>query len=196
MSDVSYDKACHFVFDIETYGIKDDAAIIQIGFVIVEPNINGQLQKTKGWSAAIDVESQIAANVGNQEPKTIEFWEQNKQALGQILNEQINPRVEFNDAVETITNIVDQYRQQYDAVYFWSRGPDFDYRLISKHIAAMMNEKPFWNYWEVRDIRTIANPLIMNCGYTKNNHDAYQDALNEADDLIKAINAIVQLKSR
>ena len=194
MSDVSYDNACHFVFDIETYGIKNDAAIIQIGFVIVEPDANGQLQKTKGWSAAIDVESQIAANVGNQEPKTIEFWEQNKQALDQILNEQINPRVDFKDAITAIADIVKKYRDQYKAVYFWSRGPDFDYRLIASHIDKLLNTEPFWDYWEVRDIRTIANPLIMNCGYTKNNHDAYQDALNEADDLIKAINAIVEMK--
>lgn len=194
MSDVSYDKACHFVFDIETYGVKDDAAIIQIGFVIVEPNTNGVLQKTRGWVSTIDVEGQKVASVGNSEPGTIQFWEQHKQALNQILNDQINPRISFETAISNITNIVKAYREKYPAVYFWSRGTDFDYRLLLSHINAMTKLEPFWKFWELRDIRTIVNPLITNCDYTQNDHDAYQDALNEADDLIKAINAIVQLK--
>ena len=73
------------------------------------------------------------------------------------------------------------------------RGTDFDFRII-KNIAQQLNLEPFWKFWEVRDIRTISNPLLLpNDLVTSNNHRALDDAYNEATELVHVVNRLVDL---
>ena len=193
MSDARYDEACHFVFDIETLGIKDDAAIIEIGLVVVEPDENKRLKKTWSWHGSIDIDTQQNHNVGNIELDTLKWWISKGDVLKEIYTiSPTNQIYTFEYSIDCIRKIVDKFRDQYkDKVYFWSRGTDFDYRILNSHIQAICeNKESPWKFWELRDIRTIANPMIMNASKRDNPHRALQDAINEADDLIDAITAL------
>lgn len=194
MSESRYDHACHFVFDIETLGIKDDAAILEIAFVIVEPNDKRELQKTYSWHRAIDLETQKQYRVGNIELDSLKWWIGKGDVLKQIYETgPDNELSTFEQAYKTIAEVVDHFREKYNGnVFFWSRGSDFDFRILNSHIDAIIGTKDAypWNFWEIRDIRTITNPMITKTNPTSNPHRAAQDALNEADDLIVAINTL------
>lgn len=196
MAEISYEKTCHIVIDIETLGIKNDAAILEIGLVVVEPNPDTKLlEKTWSWHGSIDLNGQHAKGVGNIEIDTLKWWISKGDILKSIYQRTADNDVyTFEYAFDCISSIVKQFRDKYNnKIYFWSRGTDFDFRILASHINAMCDNAELpWKYWEVRDIRTITNPLFLpNCPASySNSHRALDDALNEAEDLICAINKV------
>lgn len=185
---IAYNQTCHVVIDIETFGTNLDAPIIEIGAVIVCPNQKRKLEIIGSWSTAVDVEEQINNFNCRVDGKTLMWWMKRGDVLKEIAN---SKPMSITHALDDLSAIIDKLREQYPTIYFWSRGTDFDYGIIK----ARMNDcklNPFWNYWELRDIRTISNPLLIEeKDETQNNHHAVDDAVNEATELVTIVNNLV-----
>lgn len=191
-SSIAYNNAAHFVFDVETLAVSDDATILEIGCVVAIPDNNGKLKLQGKLSHAIDLKSQLDEYHCTIDPVTLMWWINKGDMLKQIYStKDVFP---LDKSLNIITQLVNDVRAAHDAVYFWSRGPEFDYRII-KNALTRYNMQPFWKFWELRDIRTISNPLFLDEQHrTINNHRAVDDALNEANELITVVNKFATLK--
>lgn len=193
---IAYNQAAHIVIDIETLGTCDDAAILELGFAIVVPDETSELHHVKIESIGdivFDLQQQIDEFNRKIQADTLLWWLKQGAKL-QMMYTSKDP-VSFSEGYLQLAQIVQQLRQKYPAVYFWSRGSDFDFRIL-KSLLDHVNIPCFWKFWEVRDIRTVSNPLLLTDDQlTTNTHYASDDAYNEASELVHAINRLVNYQS-
>ena len=190
---IPYNEAAHLVIDIETFGTNDDAVILELAGITVVPDENKHL-KTDGYADYVfDIEHQMNVLNRKVESGTLAWWLEKGSMLQSMFTDAENSSKLFKPCYLQLAEAVRQLRDDFPAVYFWSRGTDFDFRII-KNIAQQLNLEPFWKFWEVRDIRTISNPLLLpNEFVTSNNHRALDDAYNEATELVHVVNRLVDL---
>ena len=65
---------------------------------------------------------------------------------------------------------------------FWSKGK-FDFEIL-EHAYRQIGLKPAWDFWRVRDVRTILGETGIRM--KKNNHDPVEDCLNQIQAVLEA----------
>lgn len=172
---MDYTKCSHLVVDIETLGTEIGCPIIQIGAVSVKKEF-GQWVIENVFSQSVTIESNIFFGFTKFSDETISFWGKNKDAFSDIFKSE---KVPVDCALESFVKSIPQ-----GIDYFWSKGTDFDFPILKNAIRRFGFCVP-WKYHQVRDLRTIMNPLFTgdyNLG--KVVHTAISDALLEAKALI------------
>jgi DNA polymerase III epsilon subunit-like protein len=135
--------AKHLMVDLETMATTPDAAILTIGAVTFNPN---GFEIYDEFYAKVDIDSimELGAHI---DEGTLKWWAEQ--------SEDVREEAFSEDGREHIKTIMDNfYKFCMGSSKFWSHGSSFDI-VILEHYFRKVNKSPPWNFWEVRDTRTL-----------------------------------------
>jgi exodeoxyribonuclease VIII len=164
--------AKHLMVDLETLATTPDATVLTIGAVKFNPDHNFVDRSDNNiFYRRITLES--CSELGLvEDPSTIEWWSKQQP---EIIEEAFNPegRISIKQAMEEFTKFC------WGCDRYWSHGSIFDI-IILEHIYRKMGSRAPWNFWDVRDTRTI-----FDLGYDPEmpqnaKHNALEDAYRQA----------------
>lgn len=160
------------MIDLETLATSTDAAILTIGAVKFDPfgkDIEDPAMDSFYVKVDIDSCDQLGL-VANDD--TIAWWgQQSKEAQEEAFGTE--GRIHIRDAMDQL------YKFCWGAKRVWSNGAAFDIPICETAFKRLQKATP-WQYWQVRDVRTI-----FDLGINPNRppvlaHHALQDAWNQA----------------
>jgi exodeoxyribonuclease VIII len=143
----------HFMIDLETLATKSNAMILTIGAIEFDPmteNMDGNIFYKK-----INLNSYKNINGFSFDINTMCWWhnqcdEARKEAfLG-------DDRIDLKNCLIDLKNWLDEVRPKGTGnnVIIWSHGSHFDIPILSNAYNIFEMKEP-WNYWNVRDTRTL-----------------------------------------
>ena len=160
--------ARHLMVDLETLATSPDAVILTIGAVTFDPASNKIFDKLY-YRVDVDSCDRLGMVVDDA---TIEWW--SKQAA----NVQTEAFAEDNRVpIEEVIEKFHKFAWNCDA--FWSHGATFDLVILDCYYRKL-NKVPPWNFWQIRDTRTL-----FDLGYDpempkEGLHNALEDASRQA----------------
>ena len=155
--------------DLESLGTRPDCAILTIGAVKFDPYTVDSFGDT--LYHRIDVDEQLALGRAVQED-TLTWWmnqaeDVREEALG----------TEGRVSLETMYRDLNRFLVGVGNI--WCQGPAFDI-VILENIYRQLGKPVPWQFWQIRDTRTIFDlgfdPDMPQGG----KHDALQDAIRQA----------------
>lgn len=175
--------ATHLMVDLETMDTGPQATVLTLGAVKFNPFGNGYSDKLY---LRIDIDDQDA--LGRKiSQDTLDWWARQDQ---EVMEEAFNP----HDRVPLVTAIDQFHKFAWGCDAFWSHGSIFDLMII-QDIYTQLNKSYPWNFWQIRDTRTL-----FDLGYdpempTNSKHDALQDAIRQSVG-VQNIYAKLKIKER
>ena len=162
------------MLDLEALATSTDAAILSIGAVKFDPFGNGINDTDPVFYTRVDVDSCDELNLTVSD-STIEWW--SKQS-SKAQEEAFNPkgRLHIKTAFE------DLYKFCWGCKTVWSNGAAFDV-VICETVFNRIGKKVPWDYWQVRDCRTLFDVELIGHDPEKPNttaHNALEDAIAQA----------------
>ena len=160
--------AKHLMVDLETLATTPNATILSMGAVTFDPNSTElyadfyhkiELESFDGLDSFID-------------DNTIEWWsKQSKKAQ----EEAFDPagRIDIRKVLDDF-NIFCK-----GSTHFWSHGSTFDI-IILEHYFRQLGKPYPWNFWQVRDTRTLFDLGFDPEMPKANKHHALEDAVRQA----------------
>jgi len=154
--------------DMETMAVTPNAVVLSLGAVHFNPYGSGYSDKIY-FRVSIDDQDALGREV---DPKTIEWWGQQDPA---IMEEAFSP-----DNRISLVDAMDQFHKfAWGCDRFWSHGATFDLVML-ENIYRQLNKPLPWNYWQLRDTRTLFDLGFDPDMPTGSKHDALQDAIRQA----------------
>ena len=171
----------HVMIDLETMGTTPNAAIVSIGAVIFDPRYNIVSKDT--FYTELDWRNQGR----HFEPSTREWWSKQSVIAKQVLH---RGTISLPDALEDLTFWLP------DDVRVWGNGPTFDISIPEDAFRQHKIDIP-WKHWNIRDMRTAKDMFESQRGglpmpKLNNNHNALQDAINQAQAVCKMWQKLVK----
>jgi len=160
--------ARHLMVDMETMAVSPKAVVLSLGAVHFNPWGNGY-----GDSIYFKINLDDQDALGREiDPNTIEWWSKQDP---KIMEEAFSP----DDRIP-LTEAMDQFHKfAWNCDCFWSHGATFDLVII-EDIYRQLNRTVPWQYWQLRDTRTLFD-LGFDPDMPKGNkHDALQDAIRQS----------------
>lgn len=159
----------HAMIDLETLSTNPDAVILTVGGVKFDPHT--QMKPYDEMYFRIDVDSQTAMGRSVQQ-NTLDWWgtqpnEIAEEALGE------KDRISIEDACKKINKF------SVGVDVFWCQGPLFDYAIL-QNLYAQLNKPLPWNYWQIRDSRTLFNLVPRDQSKRIGLHNALEDCKFQA----------------
>jgi exodeoxyribonuclease VIII len=160
--------AKHLMVDMETLAVSPSAVVLSLGAVHFDPYSTGY-----GDSIYFRIDLDDQDTLGREvDPKTIDWWSKQDPA---IMEEafSLDNRIPLVDAMDQF------HRFAWGCSAFWSHGATFDL-VILENIYRQLNKPLPWNYWQLKDTRTLfdlGQDPEMPQG---SKHDALQDAIRQA----------------
>ncbi|MEY4264541.1 MAG: Proteus phage PmiS-Isfahan, partial [Pseudomonadota bacterium] len=160
--------AKHLMVDLETLATTPNAAILTIGAVTFDPNSTKIYDE---FYRRVELESLESLDTYIDDG-TLEWWSKQDQAAQ---DEAFDP-----EGREPIQNVLgDFYKFCMGSSRFWSHGAAFDIVILEYYFRKI--NKPFpWNFWDVRDTRTIFDLGMDPEMPQANKHNALEDARRQA----------------
>lgn len=170
----------HLMVDLETLAVSPNAVILSLGAVHFDPHSD---HFGDSIYMRIDLDDQDKLN-REIDPNTIEWWSKQDP---QIMEEAFNPdnRIPLSEAIDRF------HKFAWGCDAFWSHGATFDL-VILENIYRQLNKPLPWNYWQLRDTRTLFDIGIDPRMPKESKHDALQDAIRQA---VGVQNVFRQLKN-
>jgi hypothetical protein len=158
----------HCMIDLETMAVTPDAVILTLGAVHFNPYGNGIGEKLY-FRVNIDDQDVLGRTV---DPSTLEWWGKQDPA---IMEEAFSEK----DRIPLVEAMDKFHKFAWGCSHFWSHGATFDLVMLENIYRQIKKPLP-WNYWQLRDTRTL-----FDLGYdpdmpTGSKHDALQDAIRQA----------------
>lgn len=163
---MSQDKV-HIMVDLETYDVNPSAVILSIGACVIDA-------PEKRFYLELDPTTQFERTVSMA---TKEWW--SKQPMPIPIGS-----CHLYDALAQFTFWIRSFNAE---PVIWCKGTDFDVAILT-HAYNQMSVAVPWKYNNTRDCRTIFK--IANYTPKKAEHNALQDAIEQADDLLWALNKL------
>jgi exodeoxyribonuclease VIII len=158
----------HLMVDMETMAVSPNAVVLSLGAVQFDPYRDGY-----GLSIyfRIDLDDQDA--LGREiDPGTLDWWAKQDPT---IMEEAFSP-----DNRISLVDAMDQFHKfAWGCDAFWSHGATFDL-VILENIYRQLNKPVPWNYWQLRDTRTLFDLGLDPEMPQGNKHDALQDAIRQS----------------
>jgi len=160
----------HGMIDLETLSTKPNATILTIGGVKFDPY--SFTEPSQGMYHRIDVDSQTAMGRDVMQ-ETIDWWgtqpaEVRDEALGD------EDRIDLKYFVKQVN------KWSVGVDVFWCQGPLFDYAILQNFYAQMKVPVP-WNYWQIRDSRTLFSLVPRDLNEKRTGlHNALEDCYFQA----------------
>jgi len=167
------------MFDLETLDTKPSAVILSLGAVKFDPRQKGLDPDAERLSLRleIDPQSEMGRTISDD---TIAWWATQSKEAQEAAFGDFN-RVTVEDAIEQFHKFV------WNSERVWSQG-SFDVNII-EHLYTSINKPYAWQYWQVRDSRTLFDFVDGNLDRTKH-HDAVEDAIAQAEAVQRALRKI------
>jgi DNA polymerase III epsilon subunit-like protein len=160
--------AKHLMVDLETLATTPNAAILTIGAVTFDPNSN---QIYNEFYRRVELESLDALDT-YIDNSTLEWWGKQDKAAQ---DEAFDP-----EGREPIQNVLgDFYKFCMGSNRFWSHGAAFDIVILEYYFRKINKSFP-WNFWDVRDTRTLFDLGLDPEMPQANKHNALEDARRQA----------------
>lgn len=167
------------MFDLETLDTKPSAVILSLGAVKFDPRQQGIDPNAERLSIRFNIDHQTAVGRTVSE-STLEWWgQQSKEAQEAAFSD--DNRVSLDEAVERFHKFV------WNSERIWSQG-SFDVNIM-EHLYTSLNRPYAWQYWQVRDSRTLFDFVDGQLDRTKH-HDAVEDAIAQAEGVQRALRKI------
>lgn len=166
--------------DLETLAITPRAVVLSLGAVHFNPRGNG-IGDTIYFKIDLDDQDKLEREI---DPNTIDWWsKQDPKIMEEAFS--LDNRISLIEAMEQF------HKFAWGCDAFWSHGSTFDLTIIEDILRQIKRPLP-WNYWQLRDTRTL-----FDLGYnpdmpTGSKHDALQDAIRQA---VGVQNVFAQLKT-
>lgn len=175
--------AKHLMLDMETLAVSPAAMVLSLGAVHFDPLGQGHLNQLY---FKINLEDQEALN-REIDPNTIDWWgTQPIDVREEAFNEQ--GRIPLQDAMEQF------HKFAWGCDAFWSHGATFDLVIIENLYKQLGKGLP-WNYWQLRDTRTLFDLGFSPSMPQESKHDALQDAIRQAIGVQNIYRQINELKN-
>lgn len=129
------------MIDVETLSTAPDALILTIAAQSFDPLSNGYFDQK--FYARIDFESQPSRKV---EQSTIDWWATQKESRDEAFSE--IERVPLDYALKELGKLI------WKSSRIWANGANFDMNIL-EHAYKSYNMKIPWQYYHVRDARTV-----------------------------------------
>jgi 3' exoribonuclease, RNase T-like len=164
--------AKHLMVDLETLATTPDASVLTIGAVKFNPD-HSFIDRSKSNIFYRRISLESCSELGLvEDPGTLDWWA--KQAP-EIIEEAFHPenRHPIQQVMEEFTKFC------WGCDRYWSHGSIFDI-IILEHIYRKLGKGAPWNFWDVRDTRTL-----FDLGYDPEmpkdaKHNALEDAYRQA----------------
>lgn len=160
------------MIDLETLATQPDAAILTIGAVKFDPfgdDIDDP--RCEKFYVRVDIDScnDLGLVTNNA---TIEWWaKQSKEAQDEAFSD--GNRIPIREAMDQL------YKFAWGCKRVWSHGAAFDV-VICEHVFRKIEKAIPWNFWTVRDTRTLFDLGIDPQRPPVLKHHALEDAWNQA----------------
>jgi hypothetical protein len=158
----------HLMVDLETLSVAPDAVILTLGAVHFDPFDKGIINELY---IKFDLDDQDVLK-RSIDPLTLDWWAKQD---SKIMEEAFSPdgRTKVNDAINQF------HKFAWGCDKFWSHGAVFDLMII-ENLYRQLNKSFPWNFWEIRDTRTLFD-LGINPNMSKDSlHNALEDAKRQA----------------
>lgn len=160
------------MIDLETLSTSPNASVLTIGAVKFDPFGNDiEMPSCEKFYVKVDLDScdELGLDVSDD---TLAWWSnQSKEAQEEAFSKEnrIHVREAFNQL----------YKFCWGAKRVWSHGAAFD-TVICENIFRKLNKAVPWNFWEVRDTRTLFDLGLDPQRPPVLKHHALEDAWNQA----------------
>lgn len=154
--------------DLETLAVTPRAVVLTLGAVIFDPAGQGIMDQLY-LKVNIDDQDVLGREV---DPSTLEWWSKQDPA---IMEEAFDPddRLPLNEVMNKF------HKFAWGCKEFWSHGATFDLVIIEDILRQLGRPLP-WNYWQLRDTRTLFGLGVDPKMPQNSKHDALQDAIRQA----------------
>ena len=166
------------MLDIETLATSPDAVVLTFGAIKFDP-FNPSIQMSDGIYFRINVDEQI--DLGRRvDEGTVAWWgtqsaEVREEALGET------DRVSLEDFTKALNKFV------VGATRIWAQGPVFDI-VILENLYRQIGKPAPWQYYSLRDSRTLLKALGDDRKGGALLHNALADAVSQAEAVQSAVN--------
>lgn len=154
--------------DLETLAVSPRSTILTLGAVHFDPHGSGY---TDSLYLRFDLDDQD--KLGREvDPNTIDWWSKQDPV---IMEEAFSPdnRVKIEDAVNRF------HKFAWGCSAYWSHGSVFDIVII-EDLYKQVNRSTPWNFWQIRDTRTVFDLGVDPEMPQAAKHDALQDAIRQS----------------
>ena len=154
--------------DMETMAVSPKAVVLSLGAVHFDPMGSGYSDSIY-FKINLDDQDALGREI---DPNTLDWWsKQDPKVMEEAFSEL--DRIPLAEAIDRF------HKFAWGCDAFWSHGATFDLVII-EDIYRQLNKALPWNYWQLRDTRTL-----FDLGYdpkmpTGNKHDALQDAIRQS----------------
>ena len=136
----------HLMIDIETLGTAPDTVILTVAAQSFDPLGTGYYDSS--YYARVDFESQANRSIENG---TLEWWaNQNCAAKDEAFSEE--GRIALPEVLDALGKLI------WKSSVVWANGPTFDMTILENAYKSYNKPLP-WQYYRVRDARTVYNLL-------------------------------------
>jgi hypothetical protein len=154
--------------DLETMAVTPKAVVLTLGAVHFNPYGNGYSDKLY-LRFDLDDQDKLGREI---DPNTLDWWAQQDKA---VMEEAFSP----DDRVP-LASAIDQFHKfAWGCDAFWAHGSLFDIAIL-EDLYRQLERTPPWQYWQIRDTRTMFDlgwdPDMPKAG----KHDALQDAIRQS----------------
>lgn len=139
----------HVFLDLETLGFRQDAPLLVIAAYAVDA------LGDKIAQAVWRIDPENAKLYGDTDASTVKWWSEQSEAA-RFEAFEAAPRIDIPEALESLTAFIRSLSELYgDQVFIWGNAPTFDCAIL--RYAYLVAGRPVpWDYWQERDVRTIA----------------------------------------
>ena len=167
------------MIDMETMATSPSAVVLSLGAVHFDPRGNGVTDSIY-FKINLDDQDTLGREI---DQGTLDWWAKQDP---EIMEEAFSP----NDRIPLVEAMDRFHKFAWGCDAFWSHGATFDL-VILENIYRQLNKPLPWNFWQLRDTRTLFDLGVDPDMPQGSKHDALQDAIRQA---IGVQNVYAQIK--
>ncbi len=159
----------HAMIDLETLSTNPNAVILTLGAVKFDPYTVMKPYDDLYFRVDVDSQTEMGRDVMQD---TLDWWgRQPKEISEEALSD--DDRLPLNDMVKAIN------KWSVGVDVFWCQGPLFDYAILQDIYTQLGHPQP-WQYWQIRDSRTLFSLVPRDNEKREGHHNALQDCIFQA----------------
>lgn len=158
----------HLMLDMETIAVSPRSVVLSLGAVHFNP-FGDSIDDELYFRISIDDQDALGREI---DPGTLDWWSKQDPA---IMEEAFNP----DDRISLVSAMDQFHRFAWGCDAFWSHGATFDLVII-EDLCRQLNCALPWNFWQLRDTRTLFDLGFDPNMSKESKHNALQDAIRQA----------------
>ena len=159
----------HGMIDLETLSTNPNAVILTVGGVKFDPHTTMKHYNELYFRVDVDSQTKIGRHVMQD---TLDWWsKQPKEISEEALSD------ENRIGLEEMIKQINKWSVGVDV--FWCQGPLFDYAILQNIYMQLGHPVP-WQYWQIRDSRTLFSLVPRDNEKREGLHNALQDCIFQA----------------